>query len=148
MEMRVFKTVLVAALALLCMPGFAEDEQPSGTIKIDQTQVELILGGDIGKGHLTTDGKTYTFKTGGLKLGGIGIHKEHLVGDVYGSNEAADVAGIYFDAEAGITLAKGKGGMWLKNSKGVSLHLKSADDTGLALSIGVEGFSIHDLEPE
>ena len=58
------------------------------------------------------------------------------------------MAGTYFDAEAGITLAKGKGGMWLKNSKGVSLHLKSADDTGLALSIGVEGFNIHDLEPE
>ena len=146
--MRVFKTVLVAAFALLCMPGFAEDAQPSGTIKIDETQVELILGGDIGKGHLITNGMNYTFKTGGLKLGGIGIHKSHLVGDVYGSNEAVDVAGTYFEAEAGITVAKGKGGMWLKNSKGVSLHLKSADDTGLALSIGVEGFNIHDLEPE
>ena len=146
--MHLFKSILVTALVVFCMPGFAEDAQPSGTIKIDQTQVELILGGDIGKGHLSTGGMNYTFKTGGLKLGGIGVHRDHLVGDVYGSNEAADVAGTYFEAEAGITVAKGKGGMWLKNSKGVSLHLKSASDTGLALSVGVEGFNIHDLKPE
>lgn len=146
--MRLVKTVLLAALVMLCMPGIAEDAQPTGTIRIDQTQVELILGGDIGKGHLNIGGMNYTFKTGGLKVGGIGIHKEHLLGNVYGSNDAADVAGTYFTAEAGITLAKGKGGMWLKNTKGVTLHLKSVSDTGLALSVGVEGFRIHDLEPE
>lgn len=146
--MRLVKSVLLAALVMLCMPSIAADAQPTGTIRIDQTQVELILGGDIGKGHLNTGGMNYTFKTGGLKVGGIGIHKEHLLGNVYGSNEAADVAGTYFTAEAGITLAKGKGGMWLKNTKGVTLHLKSASDTGLALSVGVEGFRIHDLEPE
>ena len=44
-------------------------------------------------------------------------------------------------------MAKGVGGIWMKNSKGVSLHLRSADDTGVALSIGVEGFRIHDLKP-
>ena len=147
-KMRWFRSISVAALVALCMPALAEDSQPSGTIKIDQTQVELILGGDIGKGHLSTGGMKYSFKTGGLKLGGIGVHRDHLVGDVYGSNEAADVAGTYFEAEAGITVAKGKGGMWMKNSKGVSLHLKSASDTGLALSLGVEGFKIHDLKAE
>jgi hypothetical protein len=146
--MKLLRSVLVAALVALCVPAVAEDAEPSGTIKIDQTQVELILGGDIGKGHLSTGGMDYSFKTGGLKLGGIGVHRDHLVGNVYGSNEAADVAGTYFEAEAGITVAKGKGGMWLKNSKGVSLHLKSASDTGLALSVGVEGFRIHDLKPE
>ena len=72
-----YRAVFVAVLVVFCMPGFAEDEQPSGTVKIDQTQVELILGGDIGKGHLSTGGMNYTFKTGGLKLGGIGIHRDH-----------------------------------------------------------------------
>jgi len=43
-------------------------------------------------------------------------------------------------------MVKGKGGLWLKNDKGVSIHLRSADDSGVALSIGVEGFKIHDLK--
>ena len=77
--MRGLKTILLAVIAALCVPGLAvAHDEPTGTIIIDQTQVELILGGDLGKGHLTAGGKNYTFKTGGLKLGGIGIHTEHL----------------------------------------------------------------------
>jgi hypothetical protein len=145
---RVLQSIPVAAIAMFCVPALAADEQPSGTIVIDQTQVELILGGDIGKGHLSAGGANYTFKTGGLKLGGVGIHTEHLVGHAYDMRSAADFEGTYFEAEAGITVAKGKGGMWMKNAKGVTIHLRSADDSGVALSIGVEGFNIHDLKAQ
>jgi hypothetical protein len=145
---RVLRSILVAAITVFCVPAFAEDAQPSGTIVIDQTQVELILGGDLGKGHLSTGGVNYTFKTGGLKLGGVGIHTEHLIGHAYHMTSAADFEGIYFEAEAGITVAKGKGGNWMKNSKGVTIHLRSADDSGVALSVGVEGLKIHDLEAQ
>ena len=146
--MRCLRTILLAAIATLGVPAIGEDSQPSGTIVIDQTQVELILGGDLGKGHLTAGGKNYTFKTGGLKLGGIGIHTEHLIGHVYHMTATQHFEGTYFEAEAGLTLAKGKGGLWMKNGKGISIHLHSADDSGVALSIGVEGFRIHDLKPE
>lgn len=140
------RSILVAAIAVFSVPALPADAQPSGTIVIDQTQVELILGGDIGKGHLSTGGANYTFKTGGLKLGGVGIHTEHLVGHAYDMRSAADFEGTYFEAEAGITVAKGKGGMWMKNAKGVTIHLHSADDSGIALSLGLEGFNIHDLK--
>ena len=146
--MRRLGTILLAAIATLGFPAIAEDAQPSGTIVIDQTQVELILGGDLGKGHLTAGGKNYTFKTGGLKLGGIGIHTEHLIGHAYHMTGTQHFEGTYFDAEAGLTVVKGKGGLWLKNDKGVTIHLRSADDSGVALSIGVEGFKIHELKPE
>lgn len=146
--MRSLRTILLAVIATLGVPALAEDAQPSATIVIDQTQVELILGGDLGKGHLTADGESYTFKTGGLKLGGIGIHTEHLIGHVYHMTGTQHFEGTYFDAEAGLTMVKGKGGLWLKNDKGVSIHLRSADDSGVALSIGVEGFKIHDLKRE
>ena len=43
--------------------------------------------------------------------------------------------------EAGITGVKGREGSWVKNDKGVSLHLTSKSE-GLALSIGVEGLKI------
>lgn len=146
--MRLLNSVLIAAAIALGSAAVAADAQPSGTIVIDQTQVELILGGDLGKGHFSTGGANYTFKTGGLKLGGVGIHTEHLVGHAYGMRSAADFEGTYFQAEAGITIAKGKGGMWMKNAKGVTLHLHSADDSGIALSLGLEGFKIHDLEAQ
>lgn len=142
------RSILAVAIAVFWVPAFAADAQPSGTIVIDQTQVELILGGDLGKGHLTTGGTNYTFKTGGLKLGGIGVHTEHLIGHTYHMTSVADFEGTYFEAEAGITLAKGKGGQWMKNAKGVSIHLRSADDSGIALSVGVEGFKIHDLKAQ
>jgi hypothetical protein len=53
----------------------------------------------------------------------------------------ADFPGVYFAAETGITLAKGRGGFCLKNDKGVSLHMK-ARAKGVALDIGVEGLKI------
>jgi hypothetical protein len=71
------------------------------------------------------------------------MHKIHLVGDVYDLNDVADFPGVYFAAEAGATLGDaGKGDLWLKNSKGVKLKLKSSKAEGIALSIAVEGFKI------
>jgi hypothetical protein len=52
-----------------------------------------------------------------------------------------DFDGVYFKAEAGITAAVGREGSWVKNDKGVALHLTSKSK-GLALSIGVEGLKI------
>jgi len=85
--------------------------------------------------------ESYSFKTGGLKLGGIGIHKIHLVGDVYHLNDVKDFPGVYFAAEAGVTVGKGKGGLSMKNDKGVVLKMKSSQE-GVALNLGVEGFKI------
>ena len=119
----------------------SHDEMASGTITIDETQLMFIVGGDLGAGTLQFQGKAYTFKTGGLKIGGMGAHRIHLTGDVYKLDNVADFAGVYFVAEAGITVIKGKGGFWLKNSKGVTLHLKASAE-GAALDIGVEGLKI------
>jgi hypothetical protein len=100
-----------------------------------------LVGGDMGGGTLLLGDKSYSFKTGGIKLGGVGVHKVHLVGDVYHLNKVADFPGVYATAEAGITVVKGIGGMWLKNDKGVVIHMKSSAE-GLALSVGAEGLKI------
>jgi hypothetical protein len=119
----------------------SHDEMASGTITINETQVMFIVGGDLGGGTLQFKGKSHSFKTGGLKIGGIGVHKVHLTGDVYKLDNVADFAGIYFVAEAGITVIKGKGGFWFKNDKGVTLHMKASAE-GVALDIGAEGLEI------
>jgi hypothetical protein len=127
---------------LLSGNSFAHDIK-SGTLVIDETQVMVIVGGDLGGGTLLLHGDSYSFKTGGLKIGGLGVHKIHLVGDVYELKNVADFPGIYFSAQAGVTLGDaGKQGLWLKNDKGVTLHLKSSKSEGIALSIGVEAYKI------
>jgi len=121
----------------------ADDKTPSGTLVIDETQVMLLVGGDMGGGTLLFGDNSYSFKTGGIKIGGLGIHKIHMTGDVYDLNDVADFPGVYFVAEAGATLGdSGTAAIWLKNSKGVSLHMKTSEAKGIALSIGVEGLKI------
>ena len=139
---RKFVWAMFAAPLLLSANSFAGDVK-TGTVVIDETQVMVIIGGDVGGGTLLLGEESYSFKTGGLKLGGLGVHKIHLVGDVYNLLDVADFPGIYFAAQAGATLGNSTAqDLWLKNSKGVKLKLRSSGASGVALSIGVEGFKI------
>ena len=126
-----------------CNYAIAEEEKPSGTVEIDETQAMLIVGGSAGEGKLHFQGQSYAFTTGGVRVGGIGAHRIYMTGDVYHLNDIADFPGVYFQAEAGVTGGKkGAGAAWVKNSKGVSLHLKTSKEEGIALAIGAEGIKI------
>ena len=138
---RVFGFLLLPLLLSLQIAA-AEEKTPSATIVIDETQIMWIVGGDIGGGTLHFQGKSYKFKTDGLKLGGFGINKVKLTGDVYDLKNVTDFAGVYGVAEAGATLGNAsKGDFVMKNDKGVILHLKSAAQ-GIALDLGVEGLKV------
>jgi hypothetical protein len=119
----------------------AVDPNASAQVKINETEVVLMVGGADGKGLLDMKGEVWAFKIAGVKVGGFGIDKIHLTGNVYNLNKVEDFAGTYFEAEAGVTVVKGAGGSWMKNDKGVSIHLSGNTD-GLALGIGVEGVEI------
>ena len=135
--------VMLVIPFLLFGNAIAGDKAPSGTLVIDETQFMVLIGGDMGGGTLMFQGNSYSFKTEGLKIGGVGIHKVHLAGKVYDLKNVADFAGVYAAAEVGITLTEwGKGVVWLENSKGVKLAIKTSSDSGLALDSGVEGFKI------
>ena len=139
---KMFWSMLVIPF-LLSGNALAGDKTPSGTIVIDETQFSVLIGGDMGGGTLMFDGKSYSFKTEGLKIGGVGAHKVHLVGKVYDLNDVADFPGIYTAAEVGITVTNwGAGVDWLENEKGVKLTIKTSSDQGLSLDGGVEGFKI------
>jgi hypothetical protein len=62
--------LFVVPLLLASVVMAAEEQKPSGTVVIDDTQIMWIVGGDIGGGTLHFQGKSYKFKTDGLKLGG------------------------------------------------------------------------------
>ena len=142
---RLFKQavwLLLVPLLLSARIAMSEEKTPSATIVIDETQIMWIVGGDIGGGTLYFHGEPYKFKTDGLKLGGFGVNKVKLNGDVYNLENVKDFAGVYGVAEAGATLGNAsKGDYVMKNDKGVVLHLKSAAE-GIALDLGVEGLKI------
>jgi len=136
-------SALILLAGLIPVAFAADDAKPSATVVIDETQVMLIVGGSSGKGTLVPhfSSETRSFTVGGIKLGGIGIHKTHLSGDVYHLSKVQDFEGTYFSAEAGVTVGKGVGGLWLKNDKGVTMHLTSRAE-GIALALGVEGLTV------
>lgn len=134
--------IFISAM-LLTNAAFASEPVKSATLTIDETEVSLILGGSMGGGTLMFQGKSYKFKTGGIKLGGIGVHKIQLVGDVYDLKKIEDFAGIYGSFQVGATLGEAsKNSIWVKNTNGVKLNLKSTAGEGVALALGVEGLKI------
>lgn len=139
---KIVSTLLLSAM-LLTSTTFASDPVKSGNVVIDETQVSLILGGDMGGGIVVMGDESRSFKTTGIKLGGIGVHKLHLIGNVYDLKKMEDFAGIYATFQMGATLGYAdKNALWLKNDKGVKINLKSSGAEGVSLAIGVEGLDI------
>ena len=141
--MHKFAIFWVIAVVMLVAGGnvLADDVKPSGKIVIDETQVMILLGGSMGGGTLLLGDNSYSFKTGGLKLGGVGVQKVHITGDVYHLEKVKDFPGNYVELEASAAVIKGKGGLWLKNKKGVTLNLKSNNE-GLMLSLSAGSLQI------
>lgn len=137
-----FKLVLALSLMVFTTLVSAEDPQPSGTVEIDETQVMAIIGGTVGGGKLNFADAVYDFKVGGLTAGAkVGIQDLRVSGEVYYLNNVQDFSGIYFEAQAGFSVVEGESGMWLKNDKGVTMHLKSSNE-GLAINVGVDGLKV------
>ena len=132
--------LLLAALALSPQPVRAQqDETPSGTVEIDQTQLALLFSGTFGGGTLHYGGKAYAFTIGGVGVGGLGVATLHATGEVYNLHDVADFPGVYGQAGASYALGKQSGGnLWLENPEGVRLHLK-VEREGVILSIGADG---------
>ena len=137
----------MAVLLFTSMLAIAEDQVPAGTILIDETQVSLLIGGSEGSGTFTMDGKSHDFVVSGMNLGGIGVQKIKLMGEVYNLNNVEDLHGDYLSFTAGATAGTvGKDVKWMKNSNDVKLKLKSVDAKGLAVSLSIEGFTISDIK--
>jgi len=122
----------------------AEKAGPSGTPVSDGTltmsfgQGGLILSASGGNGVLTFKGRKHVFKIGSLGVGGLGVSKVTAAGEVYNLKKIEDFPGAFFQARAGYAAGDGKGVLWLENSNGVVLKLRTKTK-GLALNLGVDG---------
>jgi len=142
---KIFYIVLIIAFIMGCASSGKEQKkaevQPSGTIHLEEWQFMALIEGDFGHGTLAYNNKIYKFKIKGMGALGYGVQKLSAVGHVYNLNNIADFPGGYSEARAGITVAKGVGGLYIRNDNGVEIKLKTHAE-GVALSIGVTGLSI------
>jgi hypothetical protein len=114
----------------------ADDLKNAGTVDIEQTQIAFIGSGNLGGGTLYFGGKTYSFTVGGLGIGGFGISTMKATGTVYNLSDINQFPGAYVQGRYGFAAGTtGSGEMWLKNTNGVVINLKTERE-GLALSLG------------
>lgn len=145
-DRRSFARGVVSALLLsgLALNASAQNAplRPSGSVNIHQVQIAFIGSGTTGGGTLYFHGRAYPFKLGGLGIGGIGISTIDAVGTVYNLYRLQDFNGAYGQAQTGFAIGEqGKGEMWLQNSHGVYLKLRTKRQ-GLALSLGAGGMVV------
>ena len=131
--------LFVGAFAATAISG--EARKPSGRVTVESKSIAVGIGVSWGDGKLTFKGKDYPFSIDGLTLVDFGISRATATGDVYNLTDVAKFAGTYVAAEAGLTLAGGMGGMVLRNSDGVVLHMRSTS-RGARLQLGTSGLTI------
>ncbi|WP_343712421.1 hypothetical protein [Inquilinus sp.] len=116
--------------------GSVQNRTPSGTVQMHQVQAAFIGSGNTGDGTLRFQGRSYPFTVSGLGIGGIGVSTIDATGEVYDLKKVDDFEGAYAQGRYGFAIGEESGGdLWLKNDKGVVMHLK-AKRTGLMLSLG------------
>ena len=136
---RFFAVFSMAAVMLASAPSrsFAE----SGSVRIRVTNVGFIVGVGGGSGTLTFRGHRYPLRISGVSLGSIGLAEADLVGTASHLRTAADIAGTYSAASAGIAVAGGGKAATLQNSNGVVLTLRGRQ-VGFAANLSVSGMTI------
>ena len=134
---RLAVAALFAVLGTGALAQSAPPARPSGSVNIHQVQIAFIGGGT-----LYFRSRAYSFKLGGLGIGGIGISTIDAVGTVYSLRRHEDFNGVYGQTRTGWAIGEqGKGRMWLQNSNGVYLQLH-AKRQGLSLSLGADGMVV------
>jgi hypothetical protein len=136
---KVLAVFTVAAVVLTSAPSrsFAE----SGSVRLRVTNVGFIVGVGGGSGTLTFRGHRYPLRISGVSLGSIGVAGTDLVGTASHLRTAADIAGTYSAASAGIAVAGGAKAATLQNSNGVVLTLRGRQ-VGFAANLSVSGMTI------
>ena len=113
---------------------------PSGKIALDEL---FAAGYGGGKGILTYNGTAYPFTLVGAVLGPGGAEHVTGSGEVYKLNKLTDFDGRYTQWSGSAGLSRGGAGdLWLENSAGVIMHLKS-ETQGILLSLGKEEVVFH-----
>jgi hypothetical protein len=129
----------LAAIMLSSVPSVSYAE--NGSVRLRVTKVGFIVGVGGGSGVLTFKGRQYRLSVGGVSAGTIGAAGADLAGTASNLRTAADIAGTYSAASAGIAVAGGAKVVTLQNSNGVVLQLRGKQ-VGFEASLSLSGLTI------
>lgn len=136
-----FRTILVALTAILAV-GISSARADSGTVRISFIKAGWIIGGAVGSGTLTFQGRTYPLSIGGLTYGlTFGGSQTNLRGTVSNIFRPSDIEGVYGAAGAGATIIRGPQAIVLTNQKGAVLQV-SGRQTGLMINLDLSGMAL------
>jgi hypothetical protein len=137
------KCVTMLALALVASITFgAPADAKMGAVRVVFTKAALVVGGGVGHGVLTFEGRDHRFQVYGLSMGvSIGASVAKLIGRASYLHQLSDFEGDYESVGLGGALVGGAGGVQLKNEKGVILTLHGVR-AGLEFAANLSGVRI------
>jgi hypothetical protein len=135
------RTIIIMLAAMLAV-GVAQARADGGTVRISFVKAGFVIGGAVGQGTLTFQGRTYRLTVGGLSYGfTFGGSQTYLHGRVSNIYRPSDIEGVYGAAGAGATVIRGPQAIVLTNQNGAVLEL-SGNQTGLMVNLDLSGIAL------
>jgi hypothetical protein len=135
------RTIIVALTAMLAA-GVSQARADGGTVRISFVKAGFVIGGAVGQGTLTFQGRTYRMTVGGLSYGfTFGGSQTYLHGRVSNIYRPSDIEGVFGAAGAGATVIRGPQAIVLTNQNGAVLEL-SGNQTGLMVNLDLSGIAL------
>jgi len=136
------RTIIVAFAAMLAAGLSSPARADGGTVRISFVKAGFVIGGAVGQGTLTFQGRTYRLTVGGLSYGfTFGGSQTYLHGRVSNIYRPSDIEGVYGAAGAGATVIRGPQAIVLTNQNGAVLEL-SGNQTGLMVNLDLSGLAL------
>jgi hypothetical protein len=136
------RVIFVALVAMLAAGLSSAARADGGTVRISFVKAGFVIGGAVGQGTLTFQGRTYRVTVGGLSYGfTFGGSQTYLHGRVSNIYRPSDIEGVYGAAGAGATVIRGPQAIVLTNQNGAVLEL-SGNQTGLMVNLDLSGIAL------
>jgi hypothetical protein len=121
-------------------PAPARTPRPAsdGTITISARAVAVGVGYSWGDGVLRYHGHSYHFAVKGISVADVGYARITSHGRVFNLHDLADFDGTYGAVTGEATLGDGTGGQYLRNDKGVVIHINQTT-RGVRLEASADG---------
>jgi hypothetical protein len=119
----------------------ADDVQPDASLTLEGGGVAPGIGYIWGHGELEYQNSSRRFSIEGVALVDVGATDFSASGYVYNLQMLEDFSGNYVAAGAGVTVAGGGTGPYLRNEPGVIIKL-TATDAGMKFTLSAEGMHV------
>ena len=131
----------IVGVAIMLVAAAVDSHAETGSIHLTVVKAGFIISTGSGAGTLDYQGRTFRLNVSSFGSGTIGVSGGELVGTAHNLRTAADIAGTYKAAAAGLTIGAGGQVARFQNENGVILELVGAQ-LGLSVSLGSAGMTI------